>query len=254
MKVCCFSRSPGSVNSLRLPCARNPCADRHAQPDPRPSGAPVDLPSKGEFGEKQVRVLDHDVDDAVRHHDHALGRLAVEAAHDLGQRQRRLLGDVLRRILGELQRCRAACRSSAPPPSPCRRPAARPRPPASPNRPASVVWPSACHSSSARCGVIGPIRRTKISSASRSAQRLASSLALEAADRVGELVEPRHRLVEMERLDVGRHAGDRLVRRAAQLGRGVGERVGLGRVDRRQARPSPRWRCDAGAAGSATRR
>ncbi len=39
----------------------------------------------------------------------------------------------------------------------------------------SDLWPSACHSSSARCGVIGPARRTKISSASRNAQRAPSS-------------------------------------------------------------------------------
>ena len=71
-------------------------------------------------------------------------------------------------------------------------------------RPAGRHGPSRCHSSSARCGVIGPSSRTIVSSASRSSARSPVARRRERLDRVRELADQRHGLVEVQPLELGR--------------------------------------------------
>ena len=89
----------------------------------------------------------------------------------------------------------------------------------------STSWPSRCQSSSARCGIIGPSSRTSVSSASRSSAGAAASRSSNASSRVRQLADQRHRLVEVEAVELVGDRGDRAVDRALELER-RGRRAG----------------------------
>ena len=82
----------------------------------------------------------------------------------------------------------------------------------------SPSWPSRCHISSARCGIIGPSSRTSVSSPSRSSAGAAGS-PVERLERVGQLADQRHGLVEVEPLELLGDRRDRPVDRAPQRDR-----------------------------------